>query len=89
MVVGLHQLQIAIIFGSKCLCVFCSLIIHDNLFGLETFGGQELKLCFVSVVYAYIVQACNWSCKDWVGVVVVKYEEAHASIIGHEWEWSR
>ena len=71
MVVGLNQLELALVLGEKLLDVFRRLIVHDVQFRFETLCFEHLKLLFVCFKDGDIVKPRDRGCKDGVRFIMV------------------
>ncbi len=70
-VMGLNNLQFAVVFDEKFLDVFRCLIIHNVQLWFISLCQKVFKVPFICLEDAHVVQSRNGCCKDGIGFVVV------------------
>ncbi len=84
MVMGLYELQFALLFCEERFDVLGGLVVHDVHLGFESLRGEVIKLHFICVENAFIFQVCYRRAQDCVGFIMVYDEKTYASIEGYK-----
>ncbi len=85
-IVWLNELKLAFFFRKKLFDVFFCLIIHNVEFWLEPFLRKLVKICFIGVEDASIIQPGNRHGHDGICFIMVNDQESHAPIKRHKRE---